>query len=179
MHTHILSTVKRCGIISLLLVLLSCSSDSVKPSNKHTFSFDAQTESPDAIVLDYHYGNSTTHGAAKYASLPSNVGKIKGTKLEGDMLYIKWRLKSTNATYEDLVDLHKRLPTDITGYKVHAVIKGAQLYVYLISPNIGENRCAAYKNKAIIPPAEATLAKNCDKIIYTVYPDPDIPNRFK
>lgn len=52
----------------------------------------------------------------------------------GDTLYVKWRIKASGAVHEDTVDLRKRMPSDITDHRIHFVVKGPQLYVYLISP---------------------------------------------
>jgi len=54
--------------------------------------------------------------------------------LRGDFLYVKWRIKSTGQVYEDTVDLRRRLPADITDHRIHFIVKGPQLYVYLITP---------------------------------------------
>lgn len=54
--------------------------------------------------------------------------------LRGEFLYVKWRLKSTGQVYEDNVDLRQRLPDDIKDHRVHFIIHGAQLYIYLITP---------------------------------------------
>ena len=53
----------------------------------------------------------------------------------GEDLYVKWRVKSTGAIYEDTVDLRRRLPRDITGQRLYFIAQGAQLHVYLISMN--------------------------------------------
>jgi len=52
----------------------------------------------------------------------------------GDFLYVKWREKSTGSIYEDTVDLRQRLPADIKDHRIHFMIRGPQLYVFLISP---------------------------------------------
>jgi len=54
--------------------------------------------------------------------------------LPGDSLYVKWRIKSTSEVYDDTVDLKSRLPEDIANNRIHFIIKGSQLYVYLITP---------------------------------------------
>jgi hypothetical protein len=59
---------------------------------------------------------------------------IRGEMRRGDFLYVKWRIKSTGQVYEDIVDLRHRLPADITNHRIHFIIKGPQLYVYLITP---------------------------------------------
>jgi len=53
--------------------------------------------------------------------------------LRGDFLYVKWRNKGTGQVYEDNVDLRQRLPANIVDHRIHFIIKGSKLYVYLIS----------------------------------------------
>ena len=52
----------------------------------------------------------------------------------GGSLFVKWRIKSTGAVHEDTVDLRPRLPPDITDHRVHFIVRGSRLHVYLISP---------------------------------------------
>lgn len=114
----------------------------------HTFSFDTLHDSPDVDVLDYQYSNSRHVGVSPERERV-NMGQgfccenISGSILRGDFLYVKWRVKKPGAPspeylgiYEDRVDLKSRLPADITGLRIHFVIRGAQLYVYLIWPGL-------------------------------------------
>ena len=106
---------------------------------RHSFSFDTFTDSPDAEVLDYQYGGSGqfgTHANKEMVQLEKvfRQWNTSGVMPRGEFLYVKWRLKPSGEVHEDKVDLTARLPADITGYRIHFVIKGAQLYVYLISP---------------------------------------------
>lgn len=71
--------------------------------------------------------------------------------LRGDFLYVKWRNERTGQVYEDTVDLRQRLPADIAKHRIHFIIKGPQLYVYLISPeprppNMPVNGPRMYRN---------------------------------
>jgi hypothetical protein len=113
----------------------------------HSFSFDSDEDSPNAEVLDYQYGTSSQFGThadkarvARGQTFPSD--NISGGMPRGDFLYVKWRIKSPVkqseyvGTYEDTVDLRIRLPANITSMRVHFVIRGPQLYVYLISPEL-------------------------------------------
>lgn len=98
----------------------------------HAFSFDARRDSPDIEVLDYRYGVRKP-GYWMYSSgqkMPQN-DNINGWFPRGDSLYVKWRIRSSGEIFEDTVDLRSRLPADITGQRIHFVIKGSQLYVYL------------------------------------------------
>jgi hypothetical protein len=105
----------------------------------HAFSFDARRESRDVEVLDYRYGNSGVHGTrADEESLKqgriAQVANTFGPMPRADMLYVKWRMKKTGEIVEDTVDLRSRLPADMYEHRVHFVIRGRQLYVFLISP---------------------------------------------
>ncbi len=53
-------------------------------------------------------------------------------------LYVKWRDKHTHQVYQDKVDLKSRMPQDISDLTVYFLIKGLQLYVYLIYPGLKE-----------------------------------------
>ena len=123
------------AVMQLTLISYAMGGDMVK----HSFSFDTIDDSPDAEVLDYQYGSSGQFGT--HANKEKvQLGKVFvawntfGVMLRGEFLYVKWRLKSSREVYEDKVDLTTRLPADITDHRIHFVIKGTQLYVYLISP---------------------------------------------
>lgn len=114
----------------------------------HTFSFDTRQDSPDIEVLDYQYSNSRHEGVRANKDRIAmgdtfNGQGISGSILRGDFLYVKWRVKKPSTllpeylgTYEDRVDLKSRLPADITNLEIHFVIRGVQLYVYLIWPGL-------------------------------------------
>ena len=86
--------------------------------------------------------------------------------LRGDFLYVKWRIKSTGMVYEDTVDLRNRLPADIKDHRVTFIIRGPQLYVYLIPPE-GRKRA---KGK---PPNGPRMYEDLDTV--TIYPDQPKP----
>jgi hypothetical protein len=111
----------------------------------HSFSFDTRHDSPDAEVLDYQYGSIRrvgTHANTEMVAMGEYFlsGGTSGPIPRGEFLYVKWRIKNRMrpweyiGTYEDKVDLRNRLPADITGYLIHFVVKGSQLYVYLLPP---------------------------------------------
>jgi hypothetical protein len=106
----------------------------------HAFGFDMRYDDQDAEVLDYRYGNSKLPVQAPESAVldgkPLVSANGNGPMLRGEFLYVKWRNKGTGQLFEDNVDLRHRLPTDITGYRVQFIIKGPQLYVYLISPQL-------------------------------------------
>ena len=104
----------------------------------HVFEFDARRDSPDAEILNYRYGDSKQPGARppEWALRQGKVAQattIIGEMLRANELYVKWRIRSTGAIFEDTVDLGKRLPRDINRQGVYFVVEGAQLYVYLVS----------------------------------------------
>lgn len=105
----------------------------------HSFDFNMGQDSPDAEVLDYQYGNSRQYGT--YANkarvqrgevFPQH--SISGVMPRGEFLYVKWRIKQSGEVHEDRVDLTTRLPADIKDCGIHFVLRGPQLYVYLIPP---------------------------------------------
>jgi hypothetical protein len=132
----------------------------------HSFSFNALQDSPDVEVMDFRYGTSQQPGA-RNEHLERAQGKsaqatgVTGPMLRGEDLYVKWRVKSTGQIYEDTVNLRKHLPPDITGQRIHFLIRGQQLYVFLISnqrrtPNdsaIGPRMYSHLKTTQIYPDA--------------------------
>lgn len=103
----------------------------------HAFSFNTRYDDQDAEVLDYRYGMSKLPVKAPEQAVregkPLLSTNVHGPMLRGDLLYVKWRNKSSGQIYEDTVDLRQRLPANIIDHRIHFIIKGAQLYVYLIS----------------------------------------------
>lgn len=79
----------------------------------------------------------------------------------GDYLYVKWRLKETGEVYEDTVDLRQRLPKDISEHRIYFDIQGAQLHVYLVSPDFLPK--GAPRNSLRMYPHNRVMA---------LYPDP-------
>jgi hypothetical protein len=122
------------GVAMLALVGCATNSDVVD----HAFSFDMRYDDQDAEVLDYRYGASKLPVRAPETAVmegkPFYQTNVHGPMLRGDFLYVKWRNKASGQIYEDTVDLRQRLPSNITDQRIHFVIKGPQLYVYLISP---------------------------------------------
>ncbi|HYK15509.1 MAG TPA: hypothetical protein VEW70_16110 [Burkholderiales bacterium] len=118
-----------------MLVLLGCATNPAVVD--HAFSFDVRYDGQDAEVLDYRYGASNMPVRAPESAVregkPVYQTNVNGPMLRGDSLYVKWRDKATGQIYEDTVDLRHRLPANITDQRIHFLIKGAQLYVYLIS----------------------------------------------
>jgi hypothetical protein len=132
------------GTLVALLTLSSCASG--PEIVDHAFSFDARRDGQENVeVLDYRYGNSKLPVRADETRVKAGdtfgFQGVHGPMLRGDFLYVKWRIKTTGQIYEDTVDLRSRLPANITDCRIHFLIRGSQLYVYLITPQkrpIGE-----------------------------------------
>ena len=149
-------------IVISMVALVGCASH---PSVvRHGFAFDFIDDSPDAELLDYRYGDSR-NPAARNSMEERNRGKSRqqsdtaGEMLRGDELYVKWRLKATGEKYEDTVDLRSRLPADIEGCRVYFLVRGPQLYVYLITPQKrdkneprnGPSKWSSYRTVTLYP----------------------------
>jgi hypothetical protein len=104
----------------------------------HGFEFDALTDSPGIQILEHKYGNGSFVGTQNPQYLLDEGRPLQRTNVWGhmrrpDSLYVKWRVASESKTYEDTVDLRKRLPREFAESKVYFMIRGAQLEVFLIS----------------------------------------------
>jgi hypothetical protein len=126
----------RAFLFVALLALAGCASRGDVVS--HGFAFDFISDSPDAELLDYRYGQSKNPAARHnpYGYANARVGQqssTSGEMLRGDELYVKWRLKQTGEVFEKTVDLKSRLPENIEGSRVYFMVRGPQLYVYLIT----------------------------------------------
>ena len=155
--------------------LAACATGGIMDKHpRHSFSFDTRHDSPDAEVLDYQYGSSKQDGTyankervAMGEDFPSE--RISGAMPRGDFLYVKWRIKNRMkpweyiGTYEDKVDLRIRLPADITNCRIHFVVKGSQLYVYLIPPP------GIWPAGALEPSAPARMSAYLKQ--HQIYPD--------
>lgn len=126
-------------VLGLGLVGAGCASG--PPLVDHAFSFDAGVESPDVKILDFKYGSTgllTT--SATQLDIKNETARqysnIDGSFPRGDTLYVKWRIKSTGEVIEDTVDLKSRLPSNISLHRIHFVIQGRELHVYLVSPEL-------------------------------------------
>jgi hypothetical protein len=125
--------------LSLVLAFgLGSASCANAPTNvDHSFSFDAFEDRWDADLLDYRYGTSEmtkTPQWQKDANRVKQGGGVNGEIPRGDDLYVKWRIRATGEVVEETVDLRDKLPRNIKGHIIHFLIRGRQLYVYLISP---------------------------------------------
>ncbi len=183
-----LSVPKKCFAMAfmrwLTLIALACATVACATEPKvvdHAFGFDATWDSPDVEVLDYRYGDSRLAGVRnpdwmleKGKSL--QAANTNGPMRVGDELYIKWRIKSSGEVHQDTVDLRSRLPRDITGYRIHFILKGPQLYVYLISPEkLDPNPCPSRGELRRLgqsdEPRDKIFSMYCYRKIITIYPD--------
>ncbi|MBN8474840.1 hypothetical protein [Sulfuritalea sp.] len=148
-------------LITAIAVVVLAGCANAQELVSHGFAFDFIDDSPDAELIDYRYGTSY-YGRSERASL-GRVGQqsgIFGEIRRGDDLYVKWRLKATGAVFEETVDLKSRLPTDIKGSRIYFMVRGPQLFVYLITP---EKRA---KDEPPNGPARTQYLKTL-----TIYPD--------
>ncbi len=131
-------------VIIIQFTLQACVSGGQKRVD-HTFSFDTLRDSPEIEVLDYQYGNCDTKSPIVLCADREDVsrgrvfagGSVSVIYPPPASLYVKWRIKETGQVYEDRVDLTKRLPADMTRYRIHLVVRGEQLYIFLLPPSSG------------------------------------------
>lgn len=131
---------KRTGLIlrwllvvlaSLLLAGCAGNSDLVR----HGFAFDFIDDSHDAELIEYRYGTSAYGRSERVRQgRTSQQWSVFGEIRRGDDLYVKWKLKATGEVFEQTIDLKDRLPADIEDCRVYFLVRGLQLYVYLITP---------------------------------------------
>ncbi|NIM43260.1 MAG: hypothetical protein GTN84_18625 [Hydrogenophaga sp.] len=105
----------------------------------HAFGFNVEQDSPGHEVLAYRYGSGAMHTTSSDTSIRQFGRSRQGTNVNGpmplgDSLYVKWRQEPSGQVYEDTVDLRSLLPRDMARQRIHFVVNGSQLYVYLIDP---------------------------------------------
>ena len=133
------SIIVRFAITTIACILVGCAMAGPKTA-LHSFEFHVDWDSPDVELLDYRYGTSTQQGTfpADWVLRTGRVAQSVGTTgdmIVGEFLYVKWKIKETGEIYKDTVDLRTRLPKNLYEHKIYFVIRGPQLYVYLITPN--------------------------------------------
>ena len=153
--------------LAIALALCTCAVAQTAPTD-HAFGFDMRYDDQDAEVLDYRYGDSNLPVRAPESAVREGktfaFAGVHGPLLRGDFLYVKWRTRGSGEVYEDTVDLRRRLPADVTGYRIHVIIRGPQLYVYLVSPQ---------RRPADMPPKGPEIYNY--RIVTTIYPDEEKP----
>lgn len=152
-------TLKTVLMAVAIAVLTACASGPELVN--HGFSWSFVTDSPEAELLDYRYGTSFYGKSQRNYVGGVNQGlSVHGDILRGDDLYVKWRLRNTGEVFEETVDLKSRLPVNIKGCYIHFMVRGPQLYVYLITP---QRRA---KDEAPNGPSRTSYLKTI-----TLYPD--------
>lgn len=131
-------------VLTAIFSLAACASNPLTvncPDNKlfyQSFSFDMR-ESPEVELRDYFYGIQNCPALYNPPYLKNRGESLQihsefGSTRRAEKLYVKWRIKATGREYEDIVDLKKRLPMDMTNHELHFSFKDSQLYVYLVTP---------------------------------------------
>ena len=121
----------------VLWVLAACATAQVA---NHALSWDVPSDSPGVELLDYRYGDSNDPGTSnspdrRARGTAPQAFIVSGPIRRGETLYAKWKVKDTGAIFEDTANLRGKLPADMDGYRVHFVVRGSQLFVYLVSPD--------------------------------------------
>jgi hypothetical protein len=123
--------------VAMCSALIACAS-SLTLGSYSSFGFDMGKDQQDAVVLNYRYGNDKYFTQAPEQIIKEGKGmyfqSMSNFQYRIDFLYVKWRSTTNGQVYEDKVDLHRSLPRDMNDQTVYFMIKGAQLYVYLIAP---------------------------------------------
>lgn len=165
-------------ILGLALVGLSACATGPRLTD-HAFEYSVSSDSPGVELLDYRYGDYAMTRIPAWQIREGRVGQgggVNGAFPRGDSLYVKWRIKATGEVFEDKVDLKSRLPDNITRHRIYFIIKGPQLYVYLISPEkLNPNPCPSReelrKLGASDAPDDRIFSMYCNLKIITIYPD--------
>jgi hypothetical protein len=178
-------------LLGLMLVWLTACASGPRVVD-HAFSFDARVDSPSIEVINFCYGDTNTLPKRWYGHIcpkEDGSGVRQGTHINGgfpfgDTLYVKWRIKSSGAMYEDTVDLKSRLPDDITHHLIYFIVSGPQLYVYLIGPErLNPNPCPSREELRRLGASDAPWDKifstYCYRRITTIYPDQSQSNKTK
>ena len=147
-------------LITALVAVALAACASTPEVVSHGFAFSFIQDSPEAELLDYRYGTSS-YGKSEKESMGrvNQGGRIFGEIRRGDDLYVKWRLKDTGEIFEETVDLKSRLPADIRGSRIYFLVRGPQLYVYLITdqkrakdePPNGPSKWSSFRTLTIYP----------------------------
>lgn len=182
----------RLVILCILTLLLGFSlSSCTAPDSKtrverryavHSFEFDARSDSPDIEILDFQYGVSNFHGVrgcprqhVKCIKTPQ-YSHTYGDMEVGDHLYVKWRIRSSDKIFEEMVDLRKRLPMVMTDKSIYFAIDGSQLYVFLVgSKKLDRNQCPSWAEQVTLAKSPHTLDRVLSMFCYlpltTLYPE--------
>lgn len=184
---QLLQHLKTALLLFIVQLALSACATGANVYFDHSFDFDSRNDGkkrgvPDIEVLDYAYGDSRQFGLrpSKEAREMRADGRgyiahgISGMLPRGEYLYVKWRVKETGEIYEDKVDLHQRMPADISNHKLHFAIFESQLYVFLFPPywvkdSMGRDELVSGLRP--VPPPGKTLLDAPYARQYQIYPD--------
>jgi hypothetical protein len=95
----------------------------------HKFSYGSEGENKDITILEFQYGNYRTRKDILPVQHLDTFLDIPQPRY----LYVKWRINSTKATYDDYVDLQAAIIGDMTGQIMHFALEGQFMSVYVIS----------------------------------------------
>lgn len=125
--------------VSMLMALAVAGCATGPKLVSHAFGFNTPQDSPQYEVLAYKYGEgkvvtTSSDSAIRLFGASRQGTNVNGPMPLGDVLYVKWRDKTSGKTHEDKVNLRALLPNDMTRQRIHFVVDDAQLFVYLIDP---------------------------------------------
>ena len=154
------------ALAGLLLALAGCATGQSGKLVNHSFNFNGRNDGwqQNIDLLEYSYGDQYLMVRRKAAEgdILGPQASVSGPMPVGDFLYVRWRLKFTGEQVEQRVDLHDRLPKDMTDHEVTFVLEGRQLYVYLVTPE----RKKAYGEPPVLKTWRSNFAKT-----YEIYPN--------
>lgn len=143
----------------------------------HGVDADFGRDSPNLVVDEFHYGQSKGPGMhmmnedGRGTGNPSSYGET----LMPDEVLVKWHDTTTGKSYEDKVDMRKRLgsPSDLKGKHVYFLIDQFenQLYIYLV-PDIKIDDGSTKRKPGTLPNGPSIFA---DLDVKTIYPDNSPP----
>lgn len=150
----------------------------------HQLSFDTIRDSSDgkheeAEILDYQYGSSgqfATFANKEMVSLGKTFRQesISGFMQRGEFLYVKWRILGTEDVFEDRVDFRPRLPDKIENLNLHFVVRGPQLFIFVIYPWDGKPWERESRRTEFLPIPGGTKRYQGHKYVQ-IYPEPPAP----
>ena len=148
-------------LLAFVFALTACASN--QGLVFHSFQFDLRIEHQDVELLNYRYGDSTLGRPAEWQIEQGKIfywNGVTGSMPRGEFFSAKWRIRSSQQVFEDRVDLRHRLPANIEDHTLTFMIKGPQLYIYLVTPNP-------------IPKGESPNGPRIyrDRKVITLYPD--------
>jgi hypothetical protein len=157
-------------LLTMLMITVGCA---IKPvSNNHAFGYEARRDSPEIEILAYYYG-SIRKDAFALKQIDGKFPQSFGSWTPGpsaDELYVKWRIKNTGEVLEDLVVLKGRLPDSIENHRVHVVVRGRQLWVYLMMPVTQTYRDGTRISLPNLPDFKKSDAEDNRFVLYPIQP---------